>query len=191
MAELIIVGIQGLAEHGKDTIAKTLTLFHGFFRVALGDPIKAAIRDAGDDITKQRHKAGMADRTAWQQLGTEARNDVGAPDVWVDLNRTLIQYFRVYHPEPISRFVVPDTRYGPECDSLRTYAAKHGGQFHLLRVHRPGHQKIAGAAHSSEQLLGPPPDVTLVNDGAVIDLVTKTLEWALSIGLTLRTIQLE
>lgn len=150
---LIVVAVCGEMESGKGSVTNTL-IEEGFFRVALGDPIKSLIAGGGPDhpLLKDIGKAGWPPRKGWQTLGDESREAAGRPNVWVDLAITYLTYLSQFHPEPIRRFVISDIRREFERAAIHNWAVRMGGCFECWRVVRPDNE--TSSTHSSEVNIG-------------------------------------
>lgn len=153
-----VVGVTGEKGAGKDTAAKILSSLYGYHRVALADPIRAAVDDLGEHtkaVEKELAAHGRELRWAHQRLGTEARRAVGADNCWVDVALAKIEYFSQIHPVARTKFVVPDVSYPHEVEALDAYARETGGGFRLLRMAKPGDPAPAAddavSSHCSEE----------------------------------------
>jgi hypothetical protein len=110
-------------------------------------------------------------RYLMQTLGTEWGRNIVHPDLWVALaaqrvERCLASTFAGKDPGP--KVVFDDVRYENEVDMIRMF----GGV--IIRVERPDNPHAVGATHASEQGIGTiEPDMVLVNDGTLEDLVAK------------------
>lgn len=197
---LVVVGITGVARSGKDTLAGLLCHRDGFFRVALGDAVRSAIRDMDGPtwaITKELEAAGKNTRWGCQKVGGDARERVadlircavedgdtpddecswsagiGANRCWSYLACVKIAYLATIHPVPQRRFVVPDISYPHEPDALGAVVRQLGGRYETWRVERAG-SGLAGAAGSHPSEIGRatvPADLTIANDGAPEDMI--------------------
>lgn len=171
MSRIVIIAVCGEMESGKGSATNAL-IEEGFFRVALGDPIKWLLTGGGPDhpLLKDLGKAEWPPRRAWQTLGDESRIEADRPKVWVDVAVTYMTYLALLHPEPVRRFVVSDLRREFERQALANFAARHGGVFEAWKIVRPG--VVSTSTHSSEiHVKEVVCDQTLVNDGARRDLV--------------------
>jgi hypothetical protein len=149
----LVVCLTGVAEAGKDTVAGVLSALHGFQRLAFADPIRGALSDLGAPtmaVQKQLEKAGRSVRWGLQRLGTECREEAGAPLLWAQLAAAKLVYMVKYHPVPCYRFAVSDTSYPHEAAVLGEAAARLGGSLVTVRVEREGAGDIPEAAHLSE-----------------------------------------
>jgi len=180
---LIIVGITGVARSGKDTIAGILCQRFGFTRIALADGVRSAFRDMDGptwELTKQLEACGKSSRWALQQLGTEARWKANAHGVWLYLAHTKIRYLAEIHPEPRSRFVIPDIRFEAERDYFWLML---GERFRLWKTIRPGAGLSGEAArHASEREIDAiPADLIIDNCGTIPTLEADVVSAATSL----------
>lgn len=150
---LVVIAVCGEMESGKGSVTNTL-IEEGFFRVALGDPIKSLIVGGGPDhpLLKDIGKADWPPRKAWQTLGDESREAAGRENVWVDVALTYLTYLAKFHPAPIRRFVISDVRREFERAALNNWTVRMGGCFECWRVVRPDHE--TSSTHSSEVNIG-------------------------------------
>lgn len=178
---LIVVGIAGRRESGKDAVTRALAMHRGCTRIALGDPIKDTfdrLSGPGRDLHKDLDAAGETNGWAWQTLGDQGRLRASNPyaaspsalKVWIDLVAVQIAYLAFYHPVPRKRFVISDVRRKLEIGTLAEHIAHLGGRFATLRITRPDHERSAGRddAHASEaDCDGLVVDCDYVNDGPI------------------------
>jgi hypothetical protein len=145
----MIIGLTGLAGSGKDAVADALVAWHGFFKIALADPMKEACQRwfgwSDEDLwgpSENRNRpdarwGGLTPRRALQTLGTEWGRALH-PDVWIE------QALRVMRGSR-DCFVIPDVRFANEADAIR----RAGGR--VVRVLRAGAGLPGEAgAHASE-----------------------------------------
>jgi hypothetical protein len=176
MSRLLIVGICGAIESGKDQTAKILVALHGFRRYSLGDGPKYLVESAGGEtkeVDKILDSLGMTKRDAWQKGGTETREKIGARYLWTDLlcAKIALMYDTLGSLLPEAkrpcRFVVPDVRFPYEPEKLKELADLYGGVYQTWRV-RNQHAEDADdrhKSHSSEQhFAGLPVDQEIHND---------------------------
>lgn len=177
---LTVIALTGKAGAGKDAAAKFLEAHMGFQTVALADGIRESL-NALDGRTwayrKERDAAGMTDRRALQLMGTECREDLGCLYLWMELVAVKLWYAYRYHPEPRTRFVIPDLRYIREDHYLSDVVKLMGGRYELWRISRVGGAEIAESSHSSEREGDSIPVSRWIwNDGTLTDLAAKVLE---------------
>ncbi len=177
---LIVIGVCGEAEHGKDAVGKALEAMRGFHVLGLADGIRGMLDDLDGrtwEFSKERNKAGISDRKAMQDGGTECREDINAANLWLDLLFAKIRYASHYHSVPRCRFVIPDVRHPREVRYLEMMTQRFRGVYETWKVYRPGHTAIKESAHSSETSVAAiMPDLTLVNDQGLGHLRTQSLE---------------
>lgn len=173
---MVLIGLSGFAQSGKDSTAAFLIKHHGFERVAFADPLRdiayalnPVIGEANGPDRWQR-LAALVDEYGWdeakkvpevrgtlQRLGMAVRDYLYA-DAWVDaaMNRA----------RDLTRCVITDVRLPNEW-----HAVKDNGGY-VVRVERPG----VGAVneHVSEHALaGYAFDATIHNDGHLDELGEK------------------
>lgn len=174
MSDLIVIGVCGKARVGKDLAARAIQLHRGCHRIALADGVKSGFDDLdgpGRELSKELGEASLSHRWAWQQFGTEARESVHAPGLWVHLALAKIYYAHRLHPVPRSRFVIPDIRRRLEVAILKHQVAQWHGRFGVVKLTREG-VEIPESGHSSETEVDVVPcHQTLENDGTIDDLV--------------------
>lgn len=197
---MIVVGIGGSLESGKDTVARRLTEHWGFERRGFADALKVEVRNTLPRtlLTMTRLWWDAAGLSGWpgdeqavdymvktkppwlrvllQEYGSELRRG-DDPDYWVDQWLLATTGWRV----PVDwRVAVPDVRFENEARCLTTLRA-HGHTVALVRVERPGH---AGDGHVSERGLDGWTrwDAVFKNDGTVSDLWTVIDQWAATQG---------
>jgi hypothetical protein len=127
-----LVGLNGYAQSGKDTVAEFLVSDFGYRRIAFADRIKDFVSAVFPDIADQVDKVGwdaakeqMEVRLALQTVGRAARAHI-RPDVWI------LSVLGDISSDDADRVVVSDVRFINEADALVT----RGGV--MLRVERPG-----------------------------------------------------
>lgn len=172
---LVVVGVVGPARSGKDTVARILELHGGFTRIALADPIKDIFDRLGGPGRETYKELGgfqaLTIRRAWQLLGTESREEIGRPLLWVDVALATIRYAEAHHARRRARFVIPDVRYAHEVLRLSEGVEAMGGTFETWRADRPGLTGVAESDHSSEtEHTFIVPSVVIPNAGTIADL---------------------
>jgi hypothetical protein len=182
---LLILGICGVARSGKDTIARHLANYHGFFRIGLADGPRSTFTDLDGptwELRKELEAAGKSQRWAVQTIGTECREDLDAEEArrahWCHEALIKIRYLSHYHPVPRRRFVFPDVRFPAEPTILGRGVERWGGHCRTWRVTR----RLSGLAgeeakHKSETSLDAIPYHALIeNDRTIGDLLTN-VDW--------------
>jgi dephospho-CoA kinase len=190
------IGLIGKMGSGKDSVANILTGSYGFGRVAFAEPLKRLVIEAdpligcGGALDRQNLAAEpvhLSDvlrtmtfedakraypevRRSLQRIGQGARQI--DPDYWIRLALADVEYV---HGAGMP-VVVTDVRYVNEAEALRAKG------FRLVRVTRPASSagmttaETREALHESETALDYyPADLTLTNDGDMIDLTGKVL----------------
>lgn len=176
----MIVGLAGVAQSGKSTIAAILTEEHGFEEITFAAPIKEtaywlnpiidvddmncrlqeAVDSQGWDEAKQIPEV----RRTLQELGVSLR--ALDPDIWVNFVLDKI------HAAPWQDFVIPDVRFENEVEALDNVGAT------LYKVVRPGAGAGVNSGHSSETALdGIDFENVIANTGTVDDLEKIVSEW--------------
>lgn len=169
---MIIVGLTGYAQSGKDTVANILVDKYGFTRVAFadkirefiyrinpmvgGEPLQIKVDVEGWDKAKKHPEV----RRLLQVTGVAARELFGS-EFWV--NQTMRKF-------AISeKVVVTDVRFTNEAKFLKMNGA------HLWRIQRVGVDAVNG--HVSETELDDyPVDQLIINNGTIedLELIIKT-----------------
>ena len=188
------IGIIGKKGHGKDSVGDVFIEGLNYRRVAFADRIKEMVH-VGLDIPREvlwgpasvkemiHPRWGVSVRHMLQTLGTEWGRRLIHTDIWIKLAlETDIP--RIEKAEGEQKWIVTDVRFPNEVQLLR----EHG--FTLVKVVRPGYDaRIAEQAkkegweerlmeeraHASEALVdGLEYDMSIVNDGTLLDLREKT-----------------
>ncbi len=168
---MILIGLTGRAQSGKDSVADYLEVQHGFIGMAFADPIKNAIDVMfGEDVDDGRDKEapirwiGKSPRELMQTLGTEWGRQMICEDIWVRcLGNAMSENLDTNDPHPI---VIADVRFENEARWIRN----HGGKIWLIR--RPDAAPVR--PHSSED--GIPEELLngiIDNDGTLAELHKK------------------
>ena len=130
------IGLTGLPQAGKDSIADEMVRTHGFARLSFAGPLKDALivmlglnrADLEDPAVKEQVIAwiGKSPRQLMQTLGTEWGRELVHPDIWIRrAERLLANYRRIS-----SSVVITDVRFPNEAAWLR---ANGGELWHVLR----------------------------------------------------------
>jgi hypothetical protein len=161
-----VIGLHGLPQSGKDTIADHLCEGHGFARVAFAGPIKdmliAGFGFTREDFGPERKEAihpriGMSPRRLMQTLGTEwGRNFVGTA-TWInvaeDRMRRMVGYAK--------GIVVTDVRFEDEAAVLR---GRWGGEiWHVMRGYKP--YRVGDHISNAGIVIHPNDDSIIFNSG--------------------------
>lgn len=163
---MIIIGLTGYAQSGKDTVADILVKNYGFVRLAFADKIREFLYSVNPMVGGEPLQIKV-DVEGWEQAkkhpevrrllqvtGTSARKLFGER-FWID------QTLR--HVAGNTKVVVSDVRFTNEANTLKI----NGGQ--LWRVQRVGVGAVNG--HVSEtELDGYPVDQVFANNGSIEDL---------------------
>lgn len=129
---MIIIGICGKKESGKDTCADYLVKTYGFYKISYGDSLKEALRCIFNFTDEQLYGNkkeiidkywNYAPREIMQFFGTELCRESFArrfPEigdkVWImSLQRNLQKVLE----SGITKIIVPDIRYQNECDFIK------------------------------------------------------------------------
>ena len=175
---MLVVGVTGRAQHGKDTIGHLLVERYGFVRYGFADALKELALDVDPILTTDPEdgrpfglyqlvaEQGWESAKQWsevrrllQALGVGVRELV-SPDAWVHaLHRRLL----VERPE---RAVITDVRFPNEQEYIDQ--ALSGWTFH---VHRPYFDSGVSADHESERYVDDlPVSFSFENSGTVEEL---------------------
>ena len=114
------IGLTGLPQAGKDSIAATLVRTRGFARMSFAGPLKDALivmlglnrGDLEDPAVKEQTVAwiGKSPRQLMQTLGTEWGRELVHPDIWIRrAERLLANYRRIS-----ASVVITDVRFPNE-----------------------------------------------------------------------------
>ena len=184
----LIVGINGLAQHGKDTTAAFLQNYLkicGFSCdiIAFAKPIKEMCKYVFDmteeDVNTSAGKKrviptgyGLTSRQIQQKLGTEAFRDVFSYDIWTDF------FARSAAKSEADVIAIPDMRFDNEIDFVKALPTTHCWSHATLKVFNPNVSAQA-PAHLSEK---PQPDdkfdAIILNSGTLEDLQCAVEQWA-------------
>lgn len=144
---LVIIGLSGYAQSGKDSVAKILVEEYGYTRIAFADKIKELLYEINPRIN-DRQLQQWVDTQGWdatkeisevrmllQNLGVGGRKIIGNK-LWIKV--AMMQY------EPMKHFVFTDVRFTNEAEMIKDY----GG--HIWRVERPGINPVNDHVSESE-----------------------------------------
>lgn len=186
MAKLI-VGINGLAQHGKDTTAsflQTLLQERGYSCdiIPFAKPIKELCKYVFDmteeDVNTSAGKKrviptgyGLTSRQIQQKMGTEAFRDVFSQTIWTDF------FARAAAKSEADVIAIPDMRFDNEIDFVKALPTTHGWSHATVKVFNPNVSAQA-PAHISET---PQPDdkfdSIIINGGTLGDLESAVRQW--------------
>lgn len=173
----MIIGVTGLARHGKDTVGQYLAGKYDFARFAFADTLKSMaytldpivasdklggvrLREYVDHVGWDDAKSVPEVRRFLQVLGTEAVRDHLGDNSWVEA--LAVQIGR-YGWE--KNTVITDVRFPNEVDAVESW----GGI--MVRVVRPNFDNGLPALHPSEAFVSTlPVNFELVNDGTLNEL---------------------
>lgn len=170
-----LIGIKGLAGHGKDTVANFISdyLSKGLTqKISFAEPLKEIVSiitgipvvDIDRNKTTHLPEYNFSVRTMLQKVGTDAMRNQLDSDIWIKIAARRIGQI------PKNKIVIiPDVRFENEMNFIR----QNNGV--LICVHRPMMNKESIHEHISEsgQLYLPDCDHTIINDGSLDELRTK------------------
>lgn len=196
-----IIGLTGLAGHGKTEIAKMLEEKSGFVRIALAGPVKRAAAGIYNLQLEAFYEGGVEglDRNAtvispynltirqmMQRTGDAMKTTCGG-DFWINITKCEIQ--RLHEQDPSIRgVIIEDVRYdqnnpwgpaGSEYDAVKSWGGKI---IHIDAMDRVGRTEVHDS-HSSEKGVNRlEDDFTIDNNGdlenmpGIIDMILSDLE---------------
>ena len=188
----MIIGLKGLKNSGKDTVAAYLIKQHNFERKAFADPLKRSVAALLDipyhEIDKWKNDPGvrvnvefdppvdglhvhysLTFRQFLQRMGDEASKQVWWDAFWDDLTLPIDGF---YHGKKI---VITDCRFESNARRINTC----GG--YVVQLRRPGFE--AQDPHRGEELFSDKVvDYTLMNDGTLDDLYDKINEMLIELN---------
>lgn len=170
-----LIGIKGLAGHGKDTVANFISDYLSSSitqKISFAEPLKEMVSiitgipvvDIDKNKTTYLPEYNLSVRTMLQKVGTDAMRNNLDSDVWIKIAARRIGQIPKH-----KIVVIPDVRFENEMKFIRQ------NQGVVLCVHRPIGMDDSIYEHVSErgQLMLPDCDHTLVNDGSLEDLRLK------------------
>jgi len=178
MGTKLIVGMLGKAGSGKDTVAEYLINKNGFYRLALADPLKSAIKEMfllDDFTTYDRHQREQplpdfpdwSPRKLFQFVGTELMRRQFDQCIW---SKLLVKRIR---GSQCSKIVISDVRFPDEQQYLQKLK-DDGYQIIFIKVKRDGcvGNNVGLSNHESEQYeLNS--DYEILNNGTLEELYFK------------------
>lgn len=167
----MLIGLAGLKESGKSTVAKYLSAKHNYVEYEFARPLKEAIKFTFDMTEDQLYvnkeivdpRYNLTPRQIMQKFGTDFIRDMIDPDFF--LNK-----FEYWHKSNSSNsnVVISDVRFPNELNRIH----KLGGKVYLIeRTNCDRKQDV----HVSEDIISlvSSIDGIIVNDGTVEDLLRK------------------
>lgn len=170
----MIIGLSGVAQSGKDTVAELLVLNYSFKRLAFADGIKESLYRLNPVVPVFEHHAPLqliVDEKGWdyakgfnlvrewlQRMGTEVGREMFGEDIWVD------QAFK--QVEPDQRFVFTDVRFPNEARRIK----EHGGIMWRINRHNHGAVNDHISEHAMDNFMF---DHVIYNDGSLDDLADE------------------
>lgn len=184
----LIVGINGLAQHGKTASATFLQNYlkicgYSCDIIAFADPIKYLCKyvfdmteeDVNTSAGKKRimeHAYGLTSRQVQQKMGTEAFRDVFDQRIWTDF------LARAAAKSEADVIAIPDMRFDNEIVFVDDLPRTHGWSKATMKVFNPNVSAQA-PSHVSEK---PQPDEKfqsiILNSGTLGDLQCAVEQWA-------------
>lgn len=182
---MILIGLTGLAQSGKDTVADYLVSRHGFEKKSFADPLKQVLRSMdpvlGNDITAPGFLITVTQalerfgetavkntypryRKYLQKLGTEGIRKID-PDFWIKAAEQTL--------EESGRYVFTDIRFPNEADFIG------GRRGSLWQVERDLAAKQTDK-HVSETWAGKLHEDFLIYNNGSMDKLYNEIEYALS-----------
>lgn len=161
---MVLIGITGRKQVGKDTVAKYLCRRHGFVKYAFAQPLKEACRllfllsdeQLNDSVWKETvdTRWGKTPRQIMQMVGTDIFRDHVDQEFWT-------RHFQMWLDQQTDEnIIVSDVRFQNEADVIK----RNGG--YIMEVRRP-HLHPSQDHHASETQVIEGVDVVLTNEGDV------------------------
>lgn len=203
----LIVGINGLAQHGKDTTAAMLQAYLAMRGVTcdiipFAKPLKDIARYVFDmtdeDVNTSAGKKrviptarGLTSREIQQKIGTESFRDVFYPEIWTDF------FTRAAAKSEADVIAIPDMRFDNEIVLVSEFPSTVGWDSVTLKVFNPNVDALKAPTPKNwfqklkTKLLGqqimhisekPQPDskfdAIVINNGTLDQLKEKVEHWA-------------
>lgn len=204
-----IIGVNGLARHGKDTVSQMLEelLPYRTKQARYATPLKFisayvfGLSQHDLESTEGKNRVveggyGLTSRQIQQKVGTESFRDVFDDNIWLDFMDRNID-------TSVSVYIKPDVRFRNEIDHTHQQAKKFGCRGFNIQVIDPRRvteeqdraiiaqfldgnlvEGVQIGGHRSE-VLWPKTlfDYTIVNDGSLLDLENKVRQMIVDLGL--------
>lgn len=167
----MLIGVNGFAGVGKDTLGDILVADFGFTRFAFADKLKRAVsalttlsiedinlyKNAGTEVSFG--DVHMTFRKFLQRFGTEMARDVFGDDFWTNQVIPVGVNTGMWHRG--QKYVITDARFNNELRAIRRVAGYN------VRVLRPtiGSTPHASEAEPDENLI----DEVIINDSTIAD----------------------
>lgn len=172
----LLIGLNGVARSGKDTVGEMLCKNHGFTRLSFADAVKDGlyalnpiamvnnyghkyrVQDIVDEIGWDEAKVSHSEiRELLQRYGTEAGREIHGETCWTDIVRKTIEANSTVH------YVITDARFANEVSLVKAW----GGV--AVQIQRNGVTSVNG--HASDAVLDPWMfDHVLKNNGTLSQL---------------------
>ncbi len=183
---MLIIGLNGLAHSGKDTLAREYSLKAKCYNVAFADPLRAMISVLGvkiEDMLDTEKKndpqygfLGKSPRYLLQTLGTEWGRTLVNDNIWIEVAKRRIDDSEKLGYEIV---FVTDCRFDNEAEAIKSW----GGR--IVRIIRPNseaYQKSVESGgvknHASEAGLKLENiDFTIYNDSTIKAMVDTLDEY--------------
>lgn len=164
----MIIGMKGVAQSGKDTVAEYLIEKYGFQRLAFADKLKEAVYELNPIVYDDVRVQAIIDAIGWdeaktvygeirellQRMGTEVGRKLFKDSFWVDL---------VWDQIKSGHYVITDVRFQNEADSIQNQSGL------IVHINRPGYGPVNN--HISDTGVDAiPADAYILNDGTIEDL---------------------
>lgn len=160
----IIIGVAGLKQSGKDTLANYLEQDYYFRKFHLAQPLKDGARNLGWNGTKDNTEFG---RPFLEWLGMDVFKKRFGRDYFAK------QLFKQGFPNcsPYMNIVIPDVRDKEEADYIR----EQGGKIILVHRTHPEHLKMIeeNPSISDDRLKLITPDFRIINDSDIPSFLQK------------------
>lgn len=194
--EIPVLGLTGLAGHGKSEVSKLLAAKTGFAVVALADPVKRAAAGIynlpietfyeggtkNPDFNRNTTKIepyGLTVREMMQRTGDAMKTQCGG-DFWINICKCEI--LRAIEAHDIKGVIVEDVRYdqenpwgpaGSEYDAVKEWG---GRVFHVDAMTRVGRKDVHNT-HSSEKGVNRLAGDTIIDNNGGLKQLNEVLDY--------------